>query len=518
MESRYIGSGEAIDISRNVSLNVSKTNDDDFLETINNEIFLTKIPAVVYTSVMMILGLPGNITVFYIYFFKWRRSTSRIFILFLAALDTLNCSTTLPMEIYLMRYSVNLDQPLLCKLSRFSTYVMNSASALVLVGIAADRFKRICRPYQRAFSEAQSRYISIGAILFSMATTWPSLFLYGTRRVKLGNVTGSSCLLQNEYDSSPYPLIYFSFMITTTMLTFVILIILYYLVGLQIYRHRRFKLKNCTHVQQIVDEKTITAKSEKSNGEKLKSSNNELNNVEEEDCAHDKVVVVVKAESVVQNDDDENELKPYQLGLPPPCKDVGTSCGLLDIPYQQGGQLGSDFNLSEITRATSEHSLEGLKVNELPEPKKAPSPKRKIQKVKEKKKRRRVRYLLVRGSSTLNASGRAKCVNCLTVRIGRSTLMLFFITIAFVISFMPFYVLVIIRQSNSNFVRGMSKSGLTAFHLFLRSYLLSSAVNPFIYSFCNAQFRGYCKETFSRIFIKRHHSFMNHSSRLRRRH
>ncbi|XP_045177868.2 muscarinic acetylcholine receptor M4-like [Mercenaria mercenaria] len=497
--------------------NESKMQNNVSLEKYNKEIFITMLPSIVYTNIMILLGLPGNIIVFYIYLVKWRRSTSRIFILFLAALDTLNCSTNLPMEIYIMWNSLKLDKPVLCKLSRYSTYVMNCSSAVILVGIAADRFKRICRPYQRAFSETQSMYISVAAILWSLATTWPSLIFYGTRTVYLGNATGSACLLQNSYDTSPYPIVYFTFMVSTTMITFVILTILYYLVGLQIYKHRKFKLQNCTHVQKIVDDKSTT-KSEKPNGEKLESSNSDANNANEKSCGnHDKVIVVVKDESIISNEDNEDELKPYQLGLPSPCKDVGTSCGLLDIPYkQENGQHGSDLNVSDVSRDTVEHFINDLKVNEVSAPKKQ-SLERKTQMLKEKSKSRRVRYLLVRGSSTLNSSGKASCVNCLTVRIGRSTLMLFLITIAYVISFLPFYILVIIRQSDSNFVPKMSKSGLAFYHLFLRSYLLSSAVNPFIYSFCNSQFREYCKEKIASIFLERQQSFIKQSSYITRR-
>lgn len=512
MGSAYIETNEKHVLRGNFTGNVSGMPDNEvFLDMHNNEIFVTKLPAIVYTSVMMILGLPGNIIVFYIYFFKWRRSTSRIFILFLAALDTMNCSLNLPMEIYIMRNSVKLDQPILCKLSRFSTYVMNSSSALILVGIAADRFKRICRPYQRVFSEDQSKYICLCAILLSIVSTWPSLILYGTRQVKLGNVTGSACLLENRYDKSPYPIVYFSYMITTTMITFTILIILYYSVGLQIYKHRRFKLKNCTHVQKIVDEKSVTVKSEKSNGDGLKTSSNDRNdNNEEQPCANGQnIEIVVNENSLQQKVDNDDELRPYQLGLPSPCKDVGTSCGLLDIPYQHDDKIGSELSSRTVsfqTRDTSEHSFNDLKIEEVLVTPKSP-PKTKVQKAKVRRKKRRVRYLLVRGSSTLTASGREKCINCLTVRIGRSTLMLFLITIAYVISFLPFYIIVIARQSDSTFVSRMSKSGLAAYHLFLRSYLLSSAVNPFIYSFCNVQFREYCKDTFTKVFLRRQQSF-----------
>ena len=179
-----------------------------YLDRYNEDLLSSQLPAIIYSGLMMTVGLPGNMIVFYVYFFKWRRSTSRMFILFLAALDMINCATTIPMEIYIMRYSVKCDKPFLCKLSRFSTYTMNSSSALILVGIALDRFTRICRPYQRSFSEPFSRRICIGAILFAISLTWPSLVLYGTRVIDLGKVKGQACLTENTYDKTPYPIIY----------------------------------------------------------------------------------------------------------------------------------------------------------------------------------------------------------------------------------------------------------------------------------------------------------------------
>ena len=176
-----------------------------YLEKLNEEKLRTQLPAIIYTAILMIVGTPGNSIVIYVYFFKWRRSTSRMFILYLALLDLVNCITTLPMEIYIMRYSVMLDIPFVCKLSRFSTYTMNSSSALILIGIAVDRFKRICKPYTRTFSESFSKAICIGAILISFNLTWPAIVLYGTREVRLGDATGYSCLIENKYDLTPFP-------------------------------------------------------------------------------------------------------------------------------------------------------------------------------------------------------------------------------------------------------------------------------------------------------------------------
>lgn len=502
---------------------------EELLEKYNNEVLVYKLPAIIYTSVMMVLGLPGNMVVFYVYFCRWRRSTSRMFILFLAALDMVNCATTLPMEIFVMRYYFMLDHPFLCKISRYSTYVMNSSSAMILLGIATDRFKRICRPYQRTFSERQSKYICIFSIACSMSTTWPSLLLYGTRELDLGNITGYSCLLQNHYDNTPYPMIFFGVMVTTTSLIFAFLAALYYCVGKQIYVHRNFKLKNCTHVQKIEDDKSVTVRqSEKSTFEKPKSSNSTPNGdmtSKKEDQPQtppdihvngeaNVVIDVVESEAVAENNNyNENELRPYQLNIPPPDQE-GTSCGMLDIPSHCNNN-GSYSEKSLIEPSTRDVSFDSKLSNELANvpvtPPKQTSPQRKKPKLKRKQKR--VRYMLVRGSSTLNTSGRAHCVNCLTVRIGRSTLMLFLITLAYVLSFLPFYTLVLIRQTQDSFVSGLSRGGHMAYEVFLRSYLLSSAINPLIYSFCNTQFREYCKELFTKVILRRKKTFSSLKSR-----
>lgn len=502
---------------------------EELLEQYNNEVLVYKLPAIIYTSIMMVLGLPGNMVVFYIYFRRWRRSTSRMFILFLAALDMVNCATTLPMEIFVMRYYFMLDQPFLCKISRYSTYVMNCSSAMILLGIATDRFKRICRPYQRTFSERQSKYICIFSIICSMSTTWPALVLYGTRELDLGNVTGYSCLLQNNYDNTPYPMIFFGVMVTTTMMIFAFLAALYYCVGKQIYVHRNFKLKNCTHVQRIEDDKSVTVRpSEKSTHEKSKNSNNtqngdaplkKLESIEVEQQllppdiqvngdTHIVIDVVENVEKPTNNNYDENQLRPYQLNLPPPSPDIGTSCGMLDIPSHCNNN-GSFSERSLLEPSTKDVSFDSRLSNDLGNgsvtPPKQTSPQRK--KPKQKRKQKRVRYMLVRGASTLHTSGRTHCVNCLTVRIGRSTLMLFLITLAYVLSFLPFYIIALIRQTNESFVRGLSGGGHMAYELFLRSYLLSSAINPLIYSFCNAQFREYCRDLFFKVILKRKRTF-----------
>ncbi|KAH3848459.1 hypothetical protein DPMN_090824 [Dreissena polymorpha] len=228
---------------------------------------------------MMVVGLPGNMVVFYVYFFKWCRSTSRISIPFLAVLDMFNSATILPMEIFVMKNYLMLNSPFLCNIFRYGTYVMNCSSALILVGIALDRFQRICRPYKQTFSEWTSKCICIGAIVVAMCVTWPSLVLYGTRTTRKANITTFSCSLQNKFDVTSYPIAYFVLLTTTTAVVFAVLIILYYAIGIQINKHRQFKKKTCSHVQTIIDEKSITVKSDHEQSNDVNGGNEEPHDV-----------------------------------------------------------------------------------------------------------------------------------------------------------------------------------------------------------------------------------------------
>ncbi|KAH3848472.1 D(2) dopamine receptor B-like [Dreissena polymorpha] len=465
----------------NLGMIVNETDhfyNDRQLELINDHSLVYRLPAIIFCGIMMLVGLPGNMVVFYVYFFKWRKSTSRIFILFLAVLDMFNSATILPMEIFVMKNYLKLNSPFLCKIFRYGTYVMNCSSALILVGIALDRFQRICRPYKQTFSEWTSKCICIGAIVVALCVTWPSLVLYGTRTTRIANITSFSCSLQNNYDVSSYPMAYFALLTSTTAIVFAVLIILYYAIGIQIYKHRQFKKKKCSHVQTIIDEKSITVKSDHEQSKDVNGGHTE---------PHDVNPNVTPA----QTNNTNNELKHDQIM---PDADLETSCAYLEIKKSDepnAVQNGSAMN--EMHHMKDVDGLNGAALRQT-------SAEAHVKKIKRKK--QRIRYMLVRGSSTLTASGRNRCSNCITVRIGRSTMMLFFITIAYVLSFLPFYTLVIMRQINPMYFMHLpetSKASYTAYLVFVRSYILSSAINPLIYSFCNIQFRNHCKELFKKI-------------------
>ena len=89
-------------------------------------------------------------------------------------------------------------------------------------------------------------------------------------------------------------------------------------------------------------------------------------------------------------------------------------------------------------------------------------------------------------------------------RPAKTTRMLFAISIVFVISFLPFFCVVITRAAQGRaFLAGLSDTGVVLISIFIRSSFLSNAANPIIYGLCNKQFRTECSHILQRCHGKR---------------
>ncbi|CAG5128251.1 unnamed protein product [Candidula unifasciata] len=100
-------------------------------------------PAIVYTTILMIVGTVGNILVLYVYRRHFQRSVTRMFIYALAVLDLGNCLITMPAELSILIQFTTFPSPVWCKVSRYLTYTFNGTSSIVLITIAMD--SQICQ-------------------------------------------------------------------------------------------------------------------------------------------------------------------------------------------------------------------------------------------------------------------------------------------------------------------------------------------------------------------------------------
>ena len=84
-------------------------------------------------------------------------------------------------------------------------------------------------------------------------------------------------------------------------------------------------------------------------------------------------------------------------------------------------------------------------------------------------------------------------------RTRRLTCVLVLVTAVFEISFIPYLVVVSIRSHTPDYFSKLTESQQMIYQLFLRSYLINSALNPIIYCFYNQNFRHGVKRFFRSI-------------------
>lgn len=200
-----------------------------------------------------ICGIIGNLIVLYVYLRKWKKNTTRVFILCLALLDLVNCAINMPFEVALVLNQTQFDHHYLCKLSKGLTYVINNTGSLVFVSVAIERYICVYYPLQsRQLTPAFAKGMCLASFLIASSVSWPSFVFYGTQTMyyptKSVDYRYKTCLISDEHKfDKGWPLIFAIVLFALLFFVFIILIILYIAIGRKIY------LATCTDLDHSQD-------------------------------------------------------------------------------------------------------------------------------------------------------------------------------------------------------------------------------------------------------------------------
>ena len=114
---------------------------------LNNDMTLSALPVMIFVGIISVFGTVGNLSVLYVYSSKYPRCNFKYFIVFLAVIDCLSCVVVMPLEIVTFVYWFVFPAAWLCKFKSFFMAFTVCASALLLLLIAIDRFKKVCKPH-----------------------------------------------------------------------------------------------------------------------------------------------------------------------------------------------------------------------------------------------------------------------------------------------------------------------------------------------------------------------------------
>ena len=149
-----------------------------------------------------------------------------------------------------------------CKVLRFCNYFFSVASGSILIVIAVDRYRKVCRPMNSQLSIGWSRFAIVIAISFSILSATPSAIFHNVVEVNITTSTGNTSILgydcTNERDDDHHLLItlYNIYQFALFISTVSVLVTLYSLVGRQLYRIRSSQLYlRSTHVHHVSTKK-----------------------------------------------------------------------------------------------------------------------------------------------------------------------------------------------------------------------------------------------------------------------
>lgn len=253
------------------------------VQKLNDEMASLMTPATVYISVLMVLGLVGNVMVCYYYGFKTKQTSNSFFIVVLALYDITVCAFCMPTEIADIELFYTFENNAACKILRFINYLAGIGSILTLVAIATDRFKKICKATAPQLSMKATKVISVAVFGVAFLLSWPSLVIYGSIRVNIPTdldieLKGSDCTSTKERKYRGYV---WAFNIVHFVMFFVcsaVLIVLYSIIGHTIYQHHKGmrKYKCSSKIASSSNETSFSAVS-------LKKDDNSGNNSDQQD-------------------------------------------------------------------------------------------------------------------------------------------------------------------------------------------------------------------------------------------
>lgn len=167
--------------------------------------------ALVLISVIILPGILGNSLVMAIFYREFKKSAYRTFVLWLAVLDLAGCLLVMPYLLVNIVTPVSMDNEVVCKVGRFLSYVIMMTSHFILVVIAVDRYRKICKPHSFQIAQSQTSRCCLGMLIFSLILSIPAVILYGNSSLDIGipGLKATRCFTADKYKDSPAHLIYY---------------------------------------------------------------------------------------------------------------------------------------------------------------------------------------------------------------------------------------------------------------------------------------------------------------------
>ncbi|XP_045181972.2 D(2) dopamine receptor A-like [Mercenaria mercenaria] len=424
----------------------STTDSVETLNKLNYEEVLRQIPLMMFLAILGVIGTVGNSLVCYVYKKKYSASNCRTFVIVLSVVDVLISALVIPFEILVLFREYNFKRSWICKISVFLSTWPTLTSGFLLLAIAIDRYRKVCRPFSWQISHSAARNMCLMAGALGLAFSWISPVIYGIQKSKhsVYNITISQCAETDAMKLTVFPLLNNVFFAVLFIGALSGIMFMYCFIAIRIKQHVErksvFSHSRQTYVVNDAEVSEMTVMSGKvAVRKKAKLQDDET------------------SDAMFRSSDSLNSRSVHEISEPEKtslvlCSVDGVRCEDRSVNRKSvlSRMLSFGRNSLSLAKSLSTSTMNSVKPNMRVKPE--------AQKQKQ-----------------------------------RTAFIMFLISLAFIISYLPLLCLLLIRTADGTFVPSLNDTERTVYKFCLRSYYINCAVNPFVYGLWDSRFRKSCK-------------------------
>ena len=215
----------------NTNASATEITAEDLSNAMKKEVW----PVTILIGVEAVLGIVGNTLIILVYTLRYRRCNFKYFVLCMALIDITSCFTTLPGEMVSQLHWYNYQYEWICKIKSYFNVFTVWSSAVTLLLLAYDRYRKICRPLDWQIQPKWALRSCVISVGISGLVAAPMVILWGKQSyVYHGsdqNVTVTICEKSRFYADGVYP---FLFIVGAYMAPIVIMIGITYVLNFKI--------------------------------------------------------------------------------------------------------------------------------------------------------------------------------------------------------------------------------------------------------------------------------------------
>ncbi|XP_036365470.1 cholecystokinin receptor type A-like [Octopus sinensis] len=219
-------------MNQNNSTNVC----DNIKEELEAKMLDVYFPVILYLSIFMTFGIIGNCFTFYIYCFKFEISTTQTYVVALAICDLLTCAICMPFDIALLHHPFTFHSDILCRFMVFLVAVIVISSGFIVIMIATDRYRLVCRPLGEQVTIESSKKMLVFIVVLATFVSLPMLFIHTKEKrivKQCGNI-GEICAISDSLKRTIFPFAYYVIGVMCWCSMFIGLMILYSLIAVRV--------------------------------------------------------------------------------------------------------------------------------------------------------------------------------------------------------------------------------------------------------------------------------------------